>query len=390
MSSHGTSLNHPEALSPQQIDSALLVCLSRQKGMIFDDAGCAFIFDFANPERHWKVSEQVRLLMSCISPSVFRSVAEIVATYFRRSGIPDFPKTRAALVETIEQLLRAKVLSASAQHEQGSYTPEMCAAYRHSRAIPVRVCTFIAQTTGITASTRVLDIGTGPGELAISLGQISGKVTGMDFSDTFLSMAKSEAQAKGSQAHFARGDANKLLFSTERYDVVILSQVFHWLNPALAIAGFSNVLDYGGSLVFVETKQLLKREHPLRERLLFGGDDVSSVHKECERHIAEHQLRLDLLRPKHAWFNLRAHSTFCQRRSFDVDFTRAYFFDEHLAAVFPLEADPRMALEQHFRSLPPDACEGEMYWNVLCFTKAEAPEPRLLDYNLRPDSANTH
>ena len=87
----------------------------------------------------------------------------------------------------------------------------------------------------IGEAATVLDLGCGAGLdslIAARTGGPSGKVVGVDFSETMLERAREAAkQAKASNVEFKRADAEQLPLKTSSVDVAIVNGIFN-LNPS--------------------------------------------------------------------------------------------------------------------------------------------------------------
>ncbi|MHC1688301.1 MAG: class I SAM-dependent methyltransferase [Methanothrix sp.] len=110
----------------------------------------------------------------------------------------------------------------------------------------------LAQEIGKTGK-RVLDVGTGPGTLALILAEMGHDVTGLDFSEEMLSRGRENARRFGLDVDFIRGDAEDLKFEDGSFDVVICRALMWTLTqPEEAVAEWKRVLRPGGMVAVID------------------------------------------------------------------------------------------------------------------------------------------
>lgn len=346
-----------------------LLRLAENIAIAFSSKGSVVVFEFGNLERHWTFSEEILPILSCFRANEDTRVRDAITVLSRAYGESKVEYNPIALLDRIRELVDLGILKGD-DRPQGPYSGEMCAAYCQAREMPPEISKTIVSEARITRNTRVLDIGTGPGGIANSLGMISHHVVGCDISDTFLDLAKSRAQAMGSRSTFRKMDGNKLIFNSEVFDVVIASQVFHWLEPSLASRGIYRGLAFGGSLFIVETKPVLDGEHPLRKILGFGELPSERVQSECFRHVGDYQCLFgSVRRAREHQLDLSRVWIFRERRTFDLAFARGYFFDSEIRSTLPLYPNPWEYLQTAFDQSATQEFEGDMYWMIIRFTK---------------------
>jgi len=154
------------------------------------------------------------------------------------------------------------------------------------------------QDLNLSGSTRILDIGCGPGELVLALTKRGYEVWGIDISSAMAQEA-TETLADGGFAtfrHICIGDAEQLSFRDESFDVVIAAGVLEYQRQdAPSLSEMRRVLRKGGYLILNVTNSLsyvalsdevyqwVKRKRPvkrvlslIKERLLSRGP-VSTI-----------------------------------------------------------------------------------------------------------------
>lgn len=105
----------------------------------------------------------------------------------------------------------------------------------------------ILDAVGIGHGTRLLDVACGPGWLSAAAVRRQAVVTGLDFVENMVVIARSRCP----QAEFYNGDAENLPFEDEQFEVVVCSLgILHFPNPEQAIAEAFRVLKTGGRYAF--------------------------------------------------------------------------------------------------------------------------------------------
>jgi len=112
--------------------------------------------------------------------------------------------------------------------------------------------------------TRVLDLCTGTGDLALRIAKHAHpqtEVIGLDFSQPMLNIAKEKAKRQGlNKIHFIYGDAAQMPFPDEYFETIGIGFAFRNLtyrNPSrdLYLSELFRILRKGGRFVIVETSQ---------------------------------------------------------------------------------------------------------------------------------------
>jgi ubiquinone/menaquinone biosynthesis C-methylase UbiE len=116
--------------------------------------------------------------------------------------------------------------------------------------------TFLRMAGPLTGRS-VLDVGTGTGRIAFVLGGAGATVTGIDASDEMLKRARERAATEHVGVQFLHGDAHKLDFPNQSFDIVVSSRVLmhtpRWetcLSEWCRVARDRVVIDYPSSRSF--------------------------------------------------------------------------------------------------------------------------------------------
>jgi ubiquinone/menaquinone biosynthesis C-methylase UbiE len=352
-------------LSPGQLLSKRFR-LSDKFACILDAQGHVIIYEFSRPEIAFVAPDQTRVLLSCFPSQQATSVKNALETFMRHFRTKPSQKVLDTLFLTIAGLVRLGVL-VNERASENNYTRQMAPYYVRTRSIPQELSATIVQACGVNRESRILDIGTGTGSLALQLAEVSEHVTGIDVCKPFLTIAKNSARSKKLKAAFCFESANKLVFSSKRYDIVVASQVFHWLDPMMATRGLYHVLPVGGQFFAIESKAVLADSHPLNKILGYGREKNLSMITSSTSHINRYAALFTVLRQGTSLLNLNAIWIFRQYRPFNIDFTRAYFFTQQLRRAMPEEKDPWARLEQMMNAMSARQLHGHMYWVLAQF-----------------------
>jgi SAM-dependent methyltransferase len=112
-----------------------------------------------------------------------------------------------------------------------------------SEAIPL-----LLEAAEISAGSHVLDLGSGPGNVAEMFAQAGAVVTGVDFSPQMVKTA----QSRHPHIMFKEANAEQLPFDDGVFDAVVSNYVVHHLaRPEVVFREISRVLKPGGHFAFV-------------------------------------------------------------------------------------------------------------------------------------------
>jgi ubiquinone/menaquinone biosynthesis C-methylase UbiE len=142
----------------------------------------------------------------------------------------------------------------------------------------------VLRSLGLTPGEHVLDIGSGPAllarDLASTVGE-TGRVCGYDLSEAMLEMGRRRC-ADQPWVDFDQGDASKLPYEDESFDVVVSTQVYEYVPDIPgALAEVRRVLRPGGRLAILDTDYdslVILTEDPARLARILDAWDEHFVH----------------------------------------------------------------------------------------------------------------
>jgi ubiquinone/menaquinone biosynthesis C-methylase UbiE len=102
----------------------------------------------------------------------------------------------------------------------------------------------------------VLEVAPGPGYLAVELARRGCHVTGLDISRSFVEIASRNARQAAVSVEFRQGDAARMPFAAESFDLVVCQAAFkNFTQPASALDEMHRVLRRGGTAVIQDLRR---------------------------------------------------------------------------------------------------------------------------------------
>lgn len=125
-----------------------------------------------------------------------------------------------------------------------------CAEFysRYREPYPPAFFKAIAEKLNFSGVERLLDVGCGPGLLAIGLSPYIHSATGIDPEPSMLVEARNAAAAAGVSLHLVQGHIED--FSSEvRYELVTIGRALHWLDREPSLKVFDKLLSENGHIL---------------------------------------------------------------------------------------------------------------------------------------------
>jgi len=119
---------------------------------------------------------------------------------------------------------------------------------------PRLLSTRVAALVGVSGDDDVLDLGTGPGFLALDFAPLARTVTAVDPSPEMLHAASANAERAGLAIRFVRGSSYELSAELGRFKLVTIGRAFHWMDRAATLAALDALVEpRGGVALFAES-----------------------------------------------------------------------------------------------------------------------------------------
>lgn len=111
----------------------------------------------------------------------------------------------------------------------------------------------LAEVLRLDGHGRLLDVGCGPGTLALSLASVFGQVVGVDADAAMIAEAERQAAATGvaDRSRWVHARAEELPADLGTFTAAIFGNSFHWMDRDLVAATMVRLLEPGGALVHV-------------------------------------------------------------------------------------------------------------------------------------------
>lgn len=106
----------------------------------------------------------------------------------------------------------------------------------------------VAALVGVTSDDAVLDLGTGPGFLALDFAPLAGSVTGIDPSEEMLAEARRNAERAGLSVQFQKGSSFELTPQLGRFKLITIGRAFHWMDGDQTLAALNDLVVPGGAV----------------------------------------------------------------------------------------------------------------------------------------------
>ncbi|HEX4447252.1 MAG TPA: class I SAM-dependent methyltransferase [Polyangiaceae bacterium] len=113
----------------------------------------------------------------------------------------------------------------------------------------------VATLVGLSAEDQVLDLGTGPGFLAIDFAPLAKTVVGVDPSSDMLVEAARNASEAGVTIELMAGSSYDLGPHLGHFKLVTIGRAFHWMDREATLKALDPLIEPGGAVALLRTAQ---------------------------------------------------------------------------------------------------------------------------------------
>jgi len=106
----------------------------------------------------------------------------------------------------------------------------------------------VARICGLNKAHRVMDLGCGPGQLAVALSPYVGEVVALDPEPSMLRVAADHAAQAGAAIRFVEGSSNDLGPELGTFRMVAIGRAFHWMDRERTLARLDDRLEDDGAV----------------------------------------------------------------------------------------------------------------------------------------------
>ena len=132
----------------------------------------------------------------------------------------------------------------------------------YSDGLIKRVASFVE----LNGSQAILDLGTGPGTLALALAPYVAETYAIDPEPQMLRIASAQAGIRGIELNLILGDSFSLDPSIGPFDLVTIGRAFHWMDREKTLAVLDQIIKPGGGIAFFWTRHLKLPENEWHQR----------------------------------------------------------------------------------------------------------------------------
>ena len=135
---------------------------------------------------------------------------------------------------------------------------------RYREPYPPEFFAAIADRLAVSGNERLIDLGTGPGVIALGMAPHVGSVLGVDPEPSMLSEAEANAARRGVALPLLAGRAEDLPAELGTFDIVTIGRALHWMDRPAALAVLDRILAKDGAILIIGTIAGTGEDNPWR------------------------------------------------------------------------------------------------------------------------------
>ena len=117
-------------------------------------------------------------------------------------------------------------------------------------AYPEKLIETVAGLCDLTSQSRVLDLGCGPGQLALAFAPYVRCVLAVDPEPEMLALCQSQVEKSGhSHVEVRQGSSGELDSSFGQFNLVVIGRAFHWMDRIATLQKLDSMVEPGGAIV---------------------------------------------------------------------------------------------------------------------------------------------
>lgn len=133
---------------------------------------------------------------------------------------------------------------------------------RYRQPYPPEFFRQVAGALRLDSTESLIDLGCGPGLLALGFAPYVRRVTGVDPEPAMLAAARASARAKGVKLRLIAGRTEDLPAGTGSFAVATIGRALHWMTPASTLAVLERLIGPGGAIVVCGSFSIEDPENP--------------------------------------------------------------------------------------------------------------------------------
>jgi SAM-dependent methyltransferase len=119
----------------------------------------------------------------------------------------------------------------------------------------------VAGLLGLCGTQKLLDLGTGPGQLAIAFALYVGEVTAIDPEPEMLRIAAEHAAKARVRLNMLEGNSYTLDGALGPFELVTIGRAFHWMDRPRTLEVLDKLIQPGGAVALFSTRHLSMPEN---------------------------------------------------------------------------------------------------------------------------------